>query len=82
VGILRRRSAARRPRRYFVIGSLAAVFLLYFVILWPPQGRAILLSLPIIPPADAPEIHADTGGIWAAYWTTTRVTHAETLESA
>ena len=67
--------------RYFVIGSLAAVFLLYFVILWPPQGKAILLSLPIIEQADAPLVQAEAGGIWAAYWTTPRVTIPEALES-
>lgn len=81
IGVLRRRSSAKQPMRYFVIGALAAVCLLYFVILWPPKGRAILLSLPILPPEDAPEIHADAGGIWAGYWTATQMTIPEALES-
>jgi hypothetical protein len=29
-----------------LVGSLAAAFLLYFVLMWPPQGKAILLNLP------------------------------------
>jgi hypothetical protein len=87
VGVLRWRSAARRPKRHIAIqagwvGSLAAVFLLYFVILWPPQGKAILISLPIMKQGDTPYVQAEAGGIWAAYWTTPRVTVPEALESA
>jgi hypothetical protein len=86
VGVLRRRSAARRPGRHFfvqagVVGSLAAIFLLYFLIMWPPRGKAILLSLPIIPPAVAEQVQAEAGGNRAAYWTTPRVTIPAALES-
>jgi len=86
VGVLRRRSATRRPRRHFfvkagLVGSLAAVFLLYFVIMWPPRGKAILVSLPIIQTAVAEQVQAEFGGNWAAYWTTPRVTIPEALKS-
>ena len=80
IGVLRRRSAVRRPRRHIFIISLAAVFLLYFVILWPPQGRAILLSLPILEQENPPRVTADAGGIWAASWSTPQVTIPEALE--
>lgn len=53
-----------------LVGSLAAIFLLYFVIIWLSRGKAILLSLPIIPPAVAEQVQAEAGGNWAAYWTT------------
>ena len=87
VGVLRWRSAARRPMRHIAIqagwvGSLAAVFLLYFVILWPPQGKAILISLPIMKQAVAPQVQLGAGGVWAACWTTPQVTVPEALESA
>lgn len=81
VGILHRRSAARRPARYFVIGALAVVFLFYFLLMWPPRGRAILLSLPIMSGAGAPQARMEAGGVWAAYWTPARVTLQEELES-
>lgn len=86
VGVLRRRSAAQRPGRHLIVqaglaGSLAASFLLYFVLLWPPHGRAVLLSLPIIEPAVEPRVHTEAGGVWAAYWSTPRVTIPEALES-
>jgi hypothetical protein len=81
IGVLRRRAAVRQPIRHFVVGSLAAVFLLYFVMLWPPQGKAILLNLPILEQGEPPQIHTDAGGIWAAYWPTAQVTIAEALEN-
>jgi hypothetical protein len=87
VGVLRRRSAARRPGKHFavqagLVGALAAAFLLFFVILWPPRGKAILLNLPIMQPAAAPQqVQAEAGGIWAGYWTTPRVTIPQALES-
>jgi hypothetical protein len=86
LGVLRRRSTASRPGRHFfvqagLIGSLAAIFLLFFLIMWPPRGKAILLSLPIIPPAVAEQVQAEAGGNWAAYWTTPRVTIPTALES-
>jgi hypothetical protein len=87
VGVLRRRSAARRPMRHFfvqagLVGSLAVIFLLYFVFLWPPQGRAILLSLPTVKQqVVAPRIRAEAGGVWAAYWATPQVTLPKALES-
>ena len=64
-----------------LVGSLAAIFLLYFVIMWPPRGKAILLSLPIMQQAVAQQVQAEAGGNWAAYWTTPRVTIPEALES-
>ena len=76
IGLLRGRSATRRPWRHIFIVSLAAVFLLYFVILWPPQGRAILLSLPILEQGDPPQVTADAGGIWAASWSAPRGDHS------
>jgi hypothetical protein len=87
VGVLRWRSAARRPMRHIAIqagwvGSLTAVFLLYFVILWPPQGKAILISLSIMKQTVAPQVQLGAGGIWAACWTTPSVTVTEALESA
>ena len=86
VGVLRRRSAARRPMRHFVMqaglaGSLAVIFFLYFLFLWPLRGKAILLSLPIVKQAVAPRAQAEAGGVWAAYWATPRVTIQEALES-
>ena len=81
VSVLRWRTVTRRPTKYYVIGTLAAVFLLYFLILWPPQGRSILLSLPILPQEDAPYVAADAGGIWAAYWSAPQMTIQEALES-
>jgi hypothetical protein len=47
VGVLRWPSAARRPMRHSAIqagwvGSIAVVFLLYIVILWPPQSKRFL----------------------------------------
>jgi len=81
LGVLRQGAAPGQPIRYFVIGSLAVVFLLYFVILWPPQGKAILVSLPIIKQTVSPQVQAETGGIWAAYWTTEPMTIPEALES-
>jgi hypothetical protein len=85
VGVLRRRSAARRPMRHFFVqagqvGSLAAAFLLYFVLTWPPQGKAILLNLPIMEQAVEPRVWALAGGNWAADWTAPRVTIPEALE--
>lgn len=86
VGVLRWRSATRRPMKHIAIqaglvGSLAAIFLLYFVILWPPQGKAILLNLPIMKQAVAPQVQLGAGGVWATCWTTPRVTVPEALES-
>ena len=63
-----------------VAGSLAAIFLLYFLIMWPPHGKAILLNLPIMDQA-VEHVQAEASGIWAAYWTTPRVTIPEALES-
>ena len=40
-----------------------------------------MLSLPIMQQAVAPQVHAEAGGIWAAYWTAPRVTIPEALES-
>ena len=87
VGVLRRRSAARRPMRHIAVqagwvGSLAAVFLLYFVIMWPPQGKAILIHLPIMKQAVAPQVQLGAGGVWASCWTTPRVTVPEALDSS
>jgi hypothetical protein len=62
-------------------GALAAVFLLYFLIMWPPRGKAILLSLPIIPPAVVEQVQAEFGGNWTAYWTTEQVTIPEAVKS-
>jgi hypothetical protein len=86
MGVLRRRSAARRPGRHFfvqagLVGALAAIFLLYFLIMWPPRGKAILLGLLILPPAAAEQVQAEAGGNWAAYWTTPRVTISTALKS-
>jgi hypothetical protein len=87
VGVLRWRSAVRRPMRHIAIqagwvGSLAVLFLLYYLILWPPQGKAILISLPIMKGAVAPQVQIGAGGIWAACWTTPQVTVTEALENA
>ncbi len=86
VGVLRWHSAARRPMRHIAtqaswVGSLAAVFLFYFVILWPPQGKAILIRLPIMKQAVAPQVQLGAGGVWAACWTTPRVSDSEVLDS-
>jgi hypothetical protein len=80
IGVLRQRSAVRRPWRHIFIVSLAAVFFLYFIIVWPPQGKAILLSLPIMEQGDPPQVQAEAGGIWAAYWSAPRVTIPEAFE--
>jgi hypothetical protein len=73
LGVVRRKLTARRPGRHIAIqscvtGGLAAVFLLYFLILWPPQGKTILLNLPILKQAERLQVHAEAGGIWAGYW--------------
>jgi hypothetical protein len=86
VGVLRRRSAARRPMRHLfvqagLVGSLAAAFLLYFALMWPPQGKAILLNLPIVEQAVEPRVRPVGGGNWAAEWTTPRVTIPEAFET-
>jgi len=86
VGVLRRRLAAHRPWKHFFVqagglGALAAIFLLFFLIMWPPRGKAILLSLPIIRPAAAEQVQAEAGGSWAAYWTTPRVSIPTALNS-
>ena len=86
VGVLRRRKVARAPKRHFfvqagLLGALAAVFLLYFLIMWPPRGKAILLSLPILQPAVVEQVQAGFGGNWSAYWTTPRVTIPQAVES-
>ena len=86
LGVLRRRKVARAPKRHFfvqaeVVGGLAALFLLYFAIMWPPRGKAILLSLPIIPPAVVEQVQAGSGGNWAAYWTTGHVTIPQAVKS-
>jgi hypothetical protein len=86
VGVLRWRSAALQPMRHIAIqaglvGSLAAIFLLYFVILWPPQGKAILINLPIMKQAGAPQVQLGGRGVWATCWSTPRVTVREALES-
>jgi hypothetical protein len=86
MGVLRRRSAAQRATRHFVVqaglvGSLGAAFLLYFVLSWPLQGKAILLNLPIMEQAVEPRVSALAGGSWAADWTTPRVTLPEALET-
>jgi hypothetical protein len=80
IGILRRRSAARRQWGHIFIVILAAVFLIYCGILWPPQGRAILLDLPILDREDPPPVQAEAGGIWAASWGAPQVTIPEALE--
>ncbi len=87
VGVLRWQSAARQPMRHIAIqagwvGALAAAFLLYFVILWPPQGKTILIRLPIMKQAVAPPVQLGAGGVWAACWNTPQVTVAEALDSA
>jgi hypothetical protein len=61
------------------VGSLAAIFLLYFLFMWPPRGKAILLSLPIMDQA-VEHVQAEGGGNWLAYWTTPRVTIPEALQ--
>lgn len=87
VGVMRRQSAARKPARHIAIqaglvGSLAAVFLLYVAILWPPQAKAILISLPIMKHAISPQVQIAGGGGWSACWFTPQVTVPEALESA
>jgi hypothetical protein len=87
VGVLRWHSTTQRPVRHIavqagLVGFLAAVLLLYFLILWPPQGKAILISLPIMKQAVAPQVQLGAGGVWAVCWTTPRVTVPEALESA
>jgi len=86
VGVLRRRSAARRPRQHLfvqagLVGSLAAAFLLYSVFTWPPQGKAILLSLPIVEQAAEPRVWASYGGYWTADWAEPRVSLPEALDT-
>jgi hypothetical protein len=86
VGVMRRRPAALRPRRHLIVqaglvGALAAVFLLYFLIMWPPRGKAILLSLPILQTAVVEHIQVEPRGNWAAYWTTARVTIPKAVKS-
>ena len=86
VGVLRRRKVALAPKRHFfvqasLLGALAAVFLLYFLIMWPPRGKAILLGLPIIAPAAVEQVQAGFGGNWSAYWTTPRLTIPQAVES-
>ena len=87
VGVMRRHSAARRPTRHIAIqaglvGSLAAVFLLYVAVLWPPQAKAVLYSLPIMKHAISPHDRLAAGGGWSACWFTPQVTVPEALESA
>jgi hypothetical protein len=72
IGVLRWRSATRQPKKHAIVqagvaGSLAGIFLLYFLILWPAQGKAILLELPIVEQADAPQVRIEGGGNWAGY---------------
>jgi hypothetical protein len=64
-----------------LVGALAAIFLLYFVIMWPPRGKAILLSLPILQAAVGPYVQVEPGGNWTAYWDTARVTIPEAIKS-
>jgi len=87
IGVLRWQSARRRPVRHIAIQagwviSLAAVFLLYFVILWPPQGKAILMHLPIVNQVVPSQVQLGSGGVWAACWATPRVTVTEALDNA
>lgn len=84
VGVLRWRSVTRQPKKHAIVqagvaGSLAGIFLLYFVILWPPQGRSILLDLPIFKEADAPQVQIEDGGNWAGYWSMPREALSEVL---
>ena len=87
VGVLRWRSVSRRPRRHIfiqagLVGSIAVVFLLYIVILWPPQGKTILINLLLVKQAAAPHFWMEASGIWSACWVPARVTAAEELENA
>lgn len=87
VGVLRWRSAAQRPMRHIAIqaswvGSIAVVFLLYIVILWPPQGKTILINLPIMEQVTAPQVRLEARGFWSACWAPARVSVPEVLESA
>ena len=87
LGVMRRHSGARKPARHIAIqaglvGSLAAVFLLYVAILWPPQAKTILYSLPIMKQAISPHDRLASGGGWFACWFTPQVTVPEALESA
>jgi hypothetical protein len=86
VGVFRWRSAARRPMRHIgiqasLVGSIAVVFLLYIVILWPPQGKTILINLPIVKQATAPQVRLEARGFWSACWAPERVSVPEVLEN-
>ncbi len=86
VGVLRWRSAAQRPMRHIAIqagwvGSIAVVFLLYIVILWPPQGKTILINLPIVKQATAPQVRLEARGYWSACWAPERVSVPKVLEN-
>lgn len=85
VGVLCWHSAALRPMRHIAIqvgwvGSLAAVFLLYFLFMWPPHGKAILIRLPIMTHLVAPQVQLGAGGVWAACLATPRVIVTEALD--
>ncbi len=87
VGVLSWRSAAQRPMRHVAIqaswvGSIAVVFLLYIAILWPPQGKTILINLPIVKQVAAPQVRLEARGFWSACWAPARVSVPEVLESA
>lgn len=79
LGLSHRLSSTRRPVGYILLASLAVIMVLFFLILWPPRGRTILLTLPILPPTESPQVTADAGGIWAAYWTAPQMTKTDAL---
>jgi hypothetical protein len=84
VGVLRRRSVTRQPKKHTIVqaglaGLLAGIFLLYFLILWPPQGKSILLDLPILNQDVAPQVRIEGGGNWAGYWSLPREAFSEVL---
>ena len=87
VGVIRWRSVTRRPMRHIAIqaswvGSIAVVFLLYIVILWPPQGKAILINLPIVKQATSPQVRLEARGYWSACWAPERVGVSKVLGNA
>jgi hypothetical protein len=50
-----------------VVASIAAVSLLFCALVWPPQGKRILLGLPLLAHMRC-DINTEPGGIWSAYW--------------
>lgn len=84
VTLTRKRDADRARRVTFealMLGVVGALMLTYFLAAWPLEGRTMLLDLSMAKQANVHDARPEAGGIWSAYWGTSRVPSRAAVEN-